>query len=237
MKGKINRNQLKYIAILAMLIDHLAWAFVPCRSILGQGMHFIGRLTGPIMAFMLAEGYLHTRNVKRYAIRLGIFALASWVPYCLNDYGKWPKPFFGVILTLFLALLTCWMWDKWDAKKPAKIAVVVVMCALSIMGDWSIWDILWPLFFVIYRNDEKKKWRAFLIVAALEIGLSQCIAIFISKNPYEQAFQVGALLVMPLIRYGYNGEPGSRNAFHKWFFYVFYPLHLMILFFLKMYIN
>ena len=59
MKGILNRNQIKYIAIIAMIIDHIAWAFVPITSVLGQVMHVIGRLTGPTMAFMIAEGHGH----------------------------------------------------------------------------------------------------------------------------------------------------------------------------------
>ena len=78
-KGFLNRNQLKYLVIAAMLIDHIAWAFVPTASLLGQVMHVIGRLTGPTMAYMLAEGYHYTRNVKKYAMRLGIFAVISWL--------------------------------------------------------------------------------------------------------------------------------------------------------------
>ena len=50
-KGFLNRNQLKYLVIAAMLIDHIAWAFVPTASLLGQVMHIIGRLTGPTMAY------------------------------------------------------------------------------------------------------------------------------------------------------------------------------------------
>lgn len=53
----LNRNELKYLVIIAMLIDHIAWAFVPTASLLGQIMHIIGRLTGPTMAYMLADGY------------------------------------------------------------------------------------------------------------------------------------------------------------------------------------
>ena len=67
-KGFLNRNQLKYLVIAAMLIDHIAWAFVPTASLLGQVMHIIGRLTGPTMAYMLAEGYRYTRSVKKYAM-------------------------------------------------------------------------------------------------------------------------------------------------------------------------
>ena len=65
----LNRNQIKYIVIVAMLLDHIAWAFVPLQSWQGQLMHMIGRLTGPTMAYFIAEGYMHTRNVKKYAQR------------------------------------------------------------------------------------------------------------------------------------------------------------------------
>ena len=61
----LNRNQIKYIVILAMLIDHIAWAFVPLASWQGQIMHMIGRLTGPTMAYFIAEGYVHTRSMPR----------------------------------------------------------------------------------------------------------------------------------------------------------------------------
>ena len=64
----LNRNQIKYIAIIAMVIDHIAWAFVPLNSVPGVVLHFIGRLTGPIMGFFLAEAYLHTRSVPKLAL-------------------------------------------------------------------------------------------------------------------------------------------------------------------------
>ncbi len=60
----LTANVLKYIAIAAMLIDHIAWSFVSDYSVLGQIMHVIGRLTAPIMCYFIAEGYYYTRNVK-----------------------------------------------------------------------------------------------------------------------------------------------------------------------------
>ena len=83
----LNRNELKYLVIIAMLIDHIAWAFVPTASLLGQIMHIIGRLTGPTMAYMLADGYYYTRSVEKYACRLGIFALLSWIPFSYFELG------------------------------------------------------------------------------------------------------------------------------------------------------
>lgn len=228
MKISLNRNQLKYIAIIAMLIDHLAWCLCTTTDPLGFTLHVIGRLTGPIMAFMLAEGYLHTRNVKKYGIRLLVFALISWVPFCLFEAGTWPMPSLGVIFTLFLGLIAIWVWDKTKLHVAWKIVIVTLLCALSIFGDWPIFDILWPLCFVIYRDNPKKKWIAFAIIAISEILLSQLLALFVMKEPLGQLFQTGVILVVPFFLL-YNGESGSRHPFHKWFFYVFYPLHLLIL--------
>ena len=228
MNISINRNQLKYLAIIAMVIDHIGWTFVSIASIQGQAMHFFGRLTGPIMAFMLYEGYLHTKDIKKYALRLGIFALISWPAYSFYETRNFFALQFGVIYTLFLALLTLWMWDKANIKKWLKIVLVVVACILSLFGDWPIFDILWPLFLFIYKDDPKKQWTSFAIVTAVEVILVNLTS-FTSAIPYRQVFQIGAFMVIPILACWYNGKPGKKNAFNKWFFYVFYPVHLLIL--------
>lgn len=230
----LNRNQLKYVLIIAMLIDHIAWAFVPTVSILGQAMHFIGRLTGPSMALLLAEGYQYTKNKKKYALRLFIFAVISWVPYALNDYGKLFYVFigsFGMIYTLFLAFITVWMWDKLKVPKAVKIIFVILLCLLSLMGDWPIFTILWALFAYIYRESPKAKWISFGIIAVVEVGLAISMSDHIS-----QLFQIGVVLVPILLIFFYNGKKGSSAKIHKWFFYIFYPLHIFIIYLLKTFV-
>ncbi|MGN0592367.1 MAG: TraX family protein [Ruminococcus sp.] len=245
----LNRNQLKYVVILAMLIDHIAWAFVPMGSVPGQVMHFIGRLTGPTMAYFVAEGCYYTRSIKKYAMRLGIFALLSWVPYVYFEYGRLPvymvsavygasheivndwhfTPQFGVLCTLLLGLLAIWLWDKGKCSKPVKILGIIGLCALSFFGDWSVFDVLWCLFFFIYRKDTRSKWIAFCC-----IGASYCILNFLlSGSRTDEIWRLGIFMVPVLIQFGYNGESGSKKPFHKWFFYVFYPAHLLILGILK----
>lgn len=234
--GFLNRNQLKYLVIAAMLIDHIAWAFVPTASLLGQVMHFIGRLTGPTMAYFVAEGYHYTRNVKKYALRLGIFALLSWIPFVYFEYGTLPiviqegsvqvRPYFGVLYTLLLGLLAIWLWDKGKCPKPVKILGIIGLCALSLVGDWAIFDVLWCLFLYIFRENTKGKWVAFCCV-----GFFVCSPMLIFG--WTQLFQIGIFLVPLLIQFCYNGKSGSKKTVHKWFFYVFYPAHLLVLGLLK----
>lgn len=236
-KFSLNRNQLKYLVIVAMLIDHIAWAFVPMNSILGQVMHFIGRLTGPTMAYMLAEGYCYTRNVKKYALRLGIFALLSWIPFVYFEFGTLPVvindgsvqqfyPTFGVLYTLMLSLLGIWLWDKGRCSKFVKILGIIVLCILSLFGDWPIFDVLYCLFLFIYRQNPRAKWTAFAIIT-----LSHFI-LFLNSSSWC-IYNLGIFMVPLIIQFGYNGKSGSKKSIHKWFFYVFYPVHLLVLGFLR----
>ena len=236
MRFKLNRNQLKYLAIAAMLTDHIGWTFFSTHSLTGQLLHFFGRLTAPIMAYMLFEGYLHTRDIRKYALRMGMFALISWPAYSFYETGELFSPNFGVMFTLFLALLVIWMWDRTDLSYGVKLLIVICACMLSLFGDWPIFDILWPLLLFIYKDDEKKKWTSFIIVAASEVLLINAMELG-SSTPYAQLFQFGVFLAVPILRNLYNGEPGKKNAFNKWFFYIFYPVHLVALAFLAAYLS
>ena len=221
----LNRNQLKYLAILAMLVDHIAWAFVPTESAAGFFMHLIGRFTAPTMLFFLVEGYLHTHSLRRYARRLAVFALISWVPCSLFEFGRWPEPFFGMIWTVLLALGALWIWDREQMSETGKVLAVFGLCVLSVLGDWPVMGILFPLNFYINRDDERKKWGIYAAISIV-FGAIACML----SGPWH-CFQFGTLLA-PLLLRRYNGEPGSGAAFHKWFFYVFYPAHLLLLWWL-----
>lgn len=229
----MNRNQLKYLLVIAMIIDHIAWSFVPFYSVLGQSMHVFGRLTGPGMALLLAEGYQYTKDKRKYAIRLFVFSIISWVPYSLHSYNAWPvfeMTMFGMIWTLFIAFMTIWMWDKLNIHKAFKVLLVMLALGLSFLGDWPGLAVLWALFAYIYRDEARKKWISFAVIAVLDVvGTS-----FMSGSIKHSLFQLGVVLVPFVFIYLYNGKPGSKAPFHKWFFYVFYPLHLLILYGIKL---
>lgn len=235
----LNRNKIKYILIVAMLIDHIAWAFVPTASILGQVMHFIGRLTGPSMAVLLAEGFQYTKNRKKYALRLFIFAMISWIPYSLNDFGVFPKftlGMFGMIFTLFIAFMTIWMWADLKIPKAVKVILVILMCALSLFGDWPIFAVLWAFFAYVYRDRPKAKWISFGIIAAADVGLMLLLPLALQAPWKQQLFQTGVILVPILLICFYNRKKGSSAKIHKWFFYIFYPLHILIIYLIKLFV-
>ena len=230
-KISLNRNQLKYLVIVAMLIDHIAWGFVPLESVAGQVMHFIGRLTGPTMAYFLTEGYIHTRNKAKYGLRLGIFALISWVPFSLFEVQHWPSMHQSVIYTLFLGFLAMWIWDNEKLSQIMKWVLITILIIISLPGDWAIFDVAWPLALYIYRDDEDNGMRRYtvLCVAATLIFLT-------GGEPWWTGLcNLGILMVPVILRYFYNGEKGSSHPFHKWFFYIFYPLHLFVLYLIGKY--
>ncbi len=244
----LNRNQIKYIVIIAMVIDHIAWGFVNYGQSGYFSMHFIGRLTGPCMAYFLAEGYRHTSDFQKYAKRLGLFALLSWPAFVWFEYGALPialrdgyvappkgvlhlflsqshktllfYPRFGVIYTLFLSLLALRLFDRIDLPPLLREGGLVGLGFLSVLGDWAVYDLLFALCFHRFRKEPKKMWLIYGILAVCSFSYNG----FVKKG----LFQLGMFLV-PLLLFFYNEKPGSRHPFHKWFFYIFYPLHLLIL--------
>lgn len=231
----MNSKTLKMIAIAAMTIDHITWLFVPLESVAGQLLHTIGRLAGPIMFFFIAEGYVNTRSVPKYAARLGTFAVISQVPYIYFWTGNLPTMqniFSGnVLFTLLLGLLAIWISERANtytdlhnkATWPLITAyvIIILLCAASSSCDWQHWGILFTLFFWAARR--KPNILLWGIPISTIMRFSELT--HASGTVWENLYQLGILLVIPLI-YLYNGNRGKGG---KWFFYIFYPAHLLIL--------
>ncbi len=232
----LSADIIKYIAAAAMLIDHIAWCFVDTNTVLGIIMHTIGRITAPIMCYFIAEGYHYTKNVKKYLLRLGIFAVISWIPYnymeCgvlpfgVNGDGWWLRLMQSVIFTFFLGLLALAAIHKETIPKAVRVIIVILLCIVSAIGDWAVLGVVWIILFDRYRGDFKKQAIAFAISSLI---LTTLIFIVLPGTTLaETLFQYGVLLALvPL--YFYNGGKGRGGGFNKWFFYVFYPLHMLLL--------
>lgn len=135
MRIGFNGNQLKLIAVVSMLVDHMAYLFigvgmltpalqageeVPALFLLYRVLRAIGRMAFPVFCFLLVEGFLHTKSRRRYAIRLGIFSLISEIPFDLLTSGTrlfvdWSSQ--NVMITLFLGLLMMEVLERLDIRK------------------------------------------------------------------------------------------------------------------------
>lgn len=220
---------LKTIGILAMLIDHIAWAFLPLGSFLSQAMHFVGRLTAPIMCFFIAEGYRYTRDVKKYAMRLGIFVLISHIPFYYFQKGKLPLPMrlypTSVMYPLLLGLLSIIAWESKKLTSHQKALVIAGLLAVSDLGDWGAFALGWVFIFGTVKDD-LLKFKYFTLVGILA-AISPILSTRGSVPIHHLSFQMGIFLAIPLLK-TYNGELGGKKG-SKWFFYFFYPAHLIIL--------
>ena len=241
MKKTLNSNALKLIAIAAMTIDHIAWLLFPgySKEILPVAMHIIGRITCPIMCYFIAEGYHHTKDIRKYTLRLVFFAVISHFAYVFasNDFAGWRSfiPFSsGNILnqTSVMWSLACGLMmlrtenSARIQQKWAKVLIILLLCVISFPSDWSCIAALCILAFGTNRGKIKMQmlWMVFYV------ALYSAVYFFCLDRVYG-LMQMAVILAVPLILM-YNGMRGKNpraNAFMKWFFYIYYPLHLFII--------
>lgn len=235
-KKYLSANVLKYIAIIAMTIDHIAWNFVDKMTPLGQCMHIIGRLTLPIMSFFIAEGYYKTSNIKKYITRLSIFAVISAFAYSFCSYGFDISNYnnFGVIYTLLLGLISIIVWNA-DFELVFKYAIIIALCLISLFGDWPIFGILYCLTFAIYHDDYSSQCKAFAIISICMVAGAAFSNVYYDSSPLRELYQFSVFLALPIL-YLYNGKRGNVGKFNKWIFYAYYPLHLIVIGVIKHYI-
>lgn len=223
----LNRTQLKYIAAAAMLIDHIGMMFIPVTTPVGTLCRIIGRLTAPIMCMFIAEGFRHTRSKKKYALRLFIFALISQPFYAFAHGNTLLTADFNMIFTLFLCVLMLCCFEKLENSFLRFLSVMIIV-ALSQFGDWGITAPLWVLGFYCFSENRKKQAVYFSAVTVFWILRATYNCIEAGYVWYGEYCQTGLFLFLFML-FSYNGEKGSDSRFSKWFFYVFYPLHLFVL--------
>ena len=233
----LTSNALKIIAIIAMTIDHTALILFPRYSldIPVLFMHIIGRLTAPIMMFLIVEGYYHTRNIKKYIIRLFIFAIISHFAYAIV-FGKNLIPFketlfdqTSVIWAFMLGLIGLVIWESKKLKMWQKQIIIIPIVFAAFSADWSSPAALAIIYMGWNRNSFKKQmlWLIFFMVI-------YSIGYFIFLYKAYGILQMLIVLAIPLL-HQYNGQRGKWKGM-KWFFYIYYPLHLIILGLIRIFI-
>ena len=225
----LNRDVLKYIAVVAMLLDHIAWYLLPFSSPAAQVFHIVGRITAPLMCYFAAQGYVYTRSLPRYIGRLLIFAAIAQVPWYFlhRDAGT---PSFNFLLTLVLCLLTVHAWET-IKPVPLRLLAAAACVAATCWCDWHFYAPLWCLGFHVFRNDRAKQLLSFVLVALVYIEESVHARLTAGYGTIGSlkgaAFTLGVFLAIPLFLL-YNEKKG-RFGWSKWVFYVFYPLHLAVI--------
>ena len=219
----VNAFALKIAAIAGMTCNHVANVFgADMPEAPTVALYMVGGLTFPIMAYLLCEGYRHTSSVRRYAERLALFAAISQVPYSLLFGGQG-----NVLITLLIGLGLLRVLDC-GSNALAKGAAVVGGVGLSVFCDWGI---VGPLLIVLFWHlqDRPRGSALAMTAAALGLGIPALSQAVSDPTPvalgalgyYTIGFGAATLLIL-----NYNGQRGRPM---KWFFYGYYPAHLLAL--------
>lgn len=234
----LSGNQLKLIAFFLMLCDHVGFMLIENGMLYGQNpvywnmainseagkklyliarvLRCIGRLSFPIFAFFIAEGFSHTSSENRYILRMGIFAVLSEVPFDLACYGKYYYPEYqNVLFTYFIALLALKVMHLLKKKHILQIlaALPFAFLAYFFRTDYGAFGVGLVCLMWMLRNSSKARVITGAIASAAE------------------SIEFYGVSALSFILLGlYNGQRGRASL--KYFFYFMYPLHLAVFYLL-----
>jgi len=206
----LNSFTLKLLAMITMTIDHVGHVIFPTVS----WFRYIGRVSFPIFCFLIVQGFFHTKDVKRYILRMLMFAFISEVIYDLTFFNSW---FYlgkqNVLFTFIISLLMLYVCEKASGIYKMGAVVFCMFFAYLIKCDYNMYGVL--LIYLLYcsHNNRNKTTGSIVIWSMLYI-------------PYYQV--IAAVSSIPI--YFYNGKRGPR---FRYVFYIFYPFHLLLLYLIK----
>ena len=227
MKGKFGftNNQLKLVAMVTMLLDHIGVYLFPRVT----WLRIVGRISLPIFAYMIAEGCFYTRHRFRYLMQIAVLGLGCQLVF----FFAMGSLYQGILVTFSLSILVIYSIDYFFKKKNVlscvlALAVVGIAVFLTIFApsvwtstdffiDYGLGGVVLPI--LIYYA-LTKWWK----IGATAVGLA-LLSVKLTN------IQWWAFMAIPFLAL-YNGERGKLKM--KYFFYVFYPLHLVALYFIGM---
>lgn len=221
MKVRFSGNQLKLMAMVFMAIDHIGAYLFP--HILW--LRIVGRLAFPIYAYMIAEGCRHTRSMGRYFSTMAALAAVCQIVY----FFAMDSLYMCILVTFSLSIGLIWLLQFAESRQQDLLSRVLVifgiftvyfLCDLlpdlltgsDYQIDYGFIGVLVPV--AIYGAKDKASKAVTCLLSLC------CLAAFSSKLQWWSL-----LAVIPLLFY--SGQRGKRNM--KWFFYLFYPAHLLII--------
>jgi len=254
----MNAFRLKLLALLFMTIDHVGVVlnvlyryeiagneFTHYMTDAYWQMRVIGRLAFPIFAFLIAEGCAHTKNIKKYILRLAVFALISQIPYQVFRgaavgfaHGLSHYLFHytsgNVLVTLAFGAVAVYLYQKLFEKRKAKplyvLGIIFTFIAVAFLsGEYDICGLLIILTVYIFR--EKDDASPDLKVFGNKYIQVLCCALvaltYYALIMHESIFMISGAVLSALPLLFYNRQSGKRKW--KWAFYIYYPAHMLIL--------
>lgn len=213
----LDGTALKLIAVTAMILDHVGDNFFPDQI----WMRIIGRMALPIFTFCIAEGFSHTKDRRRYLCRMGLFALLSEIPFDLVTSGKVLEfSHQNIMMTFFWAILGLMIYEQVRNRRYGQILGAAVLLLFPVSSlflglDYQILAVGLIILYYLLRNK-----------APLINNLAAMAYHVLLRN--VGIYWFGVLGFVPVLLYN-----GKRGRGLKWFFYLFYPLHLLAIYILK----
>lgn len=231
----LNRDVVKYIAVFTMLLNHVAVIFLESGSIVYELLVSIGYFTAISMIYFLVEGYHYTHSKKAYFGRMFVFGSISQIPFSLafTQEGLLEFERFNMLFTLCLCFGVIWVWEN-IANPAVKDSLIFLLVLAGTMFDWGVMAPVFTLLFLWAGGSRKKLKLAFagavLIFTAYNIWEGSYL-FPVERNLFYAALGAAGMGMSGLcIVYLYNGKRMEKGKkFSKWFFYVFYPAHLLVL--------
>ncbi len=235
----LNRNTIKIIAMVTMFIDHLGvtfettfpkWLYFVCR--------IIGRISLPLFAYFIAEGFFYTHNKLKYGLTLFTFGIIYHITYGLL-FG-YEKPTFNILFSFSFSTIIMFLYDKFFREQNIlqktsfcfilgfSFFIIYLLNKTIINISFGVLGIILPLIFYCFKPEKIKPLIIFSVIIVLKTILSSFLGSEFSFNNFITIF---ALLAIPFISL-YNGKKGKYNI--KYLFYWFYPLHRVFLYFFVM---
>lgn len=229
----LNRDVIKYIAIVAMLCNHIGHQFDIKSDVIYEFCQHVGYFTAPTMCYFLVEGYHLTHDRAKYGLRLLIFAIISQLCYiqvCDNDSTN-------MIATLTICFMILITQDKFKNKYIKTIASIAWI-VLSIVINCN-WQFAAPVFVIAlnkYRDNRKGTAVSFAGLYIFHTLVDAEVDRYYTAHTFASCLCHGILANIPILLSGfcllylYNGKRSEHcKTLNKWAFYIIYPLHFLLL--------
>lgn len=224
---KINGTQLKLIAIIAMLIDHIGAAILEQNTDLFSRyetqydwMRIIGRLAFPIFCYLSVQGFFYTKDIKKYLFRLFVFAILSEVPFDLAFFDSFfYLGYNNVMWSLLLGIIMLAVIKKYEHNPAAVILTVFTACTLGVYLRLDYLFIGPLLMWAMYKFRSNKRLQ-------MLVGM---FLVLVVQFRFDMTHAIATMCSFVFLWF-YDGSKGRGM---KYFFYFFYPVHLLILYIIR----